>query len=430
MKIVGLATNQPFPTGVQTKDNSKGKETSPFATLLNKVNENTNAPSVMKKDPKTGEFVQPTLKDAQALLDGEVISLEKLEELLSQLVEQGLIPQNLDSEMLQEPETMRLLELLPVELVANLKQLFEEGTPVQDIMFADVEQQPLVNIVASFIYLNHVSQTPVNNSEDNNVLLPFFQQLTNQLNKVEGGIQGLLQPVNEELAKELEAFLSKFHAKLTGQQPIAIDSSNSKLEYVKALYQRTLGSEDVLKNNTQHDSSAKVMVIGVEPQTTMNRVQQFALYVEQSSKPVNQEQFIKDFQNILAKSSLQNGTNGMRLLIKLYPEQLGSLRIELIQQQGTLVARMIASSSQAKELLESQLQGLKNAFATQNIQVEKLEIINSATLGQQFERSFDREGNGQQGFSGRESKKDDEQSNESSATFEEAFMEELLNTEV
>ncbi|MBM6618442.1 flagellar hook-length control protein FliK [Bacillus suaedaesalsae] len=430
MKIAGLATNQSLPVTALPKEVTKGKEKSPFATLLNNVNEGNNAPSVMKKDPKTGELIHPIAKDVQAaLMGGEELNVEKLEELLAQLAEQGLLPQNLDVEMLQNANITPILELLPEELVSNLQQLFLDQTPIQEVMVMDGEQLPLVNILASLIYLNHASHTQAI-PEDQQALLPLFNHLTNQLNKLEGGIQGFMQTANEDVAKEVEVFLSKFHTKLTGQQPIAIDANNSKLDYVKALYQRTLGSEDAVKKTPSQDSVSKVMVMGVEPQNSMNRVQQFALFVEQSSKPLNQEQFIKDFQNILSKSSLQNGTNGMRLLIKLYPEQLGSLRIELIQQQGVLVARMIASSTQAKELLESQLQGLKNAFANQNIQVEKLEIINSASLQQQFERSLDRDSNGQRGYSNKEGNGKDEQGNESQSTFEDAFKEELLNTEV
>ncbi|KAA0547935.1 hypothetical protein FZW96_09340 [Bacillus sp. BGMRC 2118] len=426
MKIAELATKQPFPAPAQSRELSKGK--SPFASILNKVNEGNNAPSVMKKDPKTGELSHPVVKEVQAVLkDGEELTIEKLEDLLSQLVEQGLLPQNLDSEMLQNPDIASLLESLPEELITELNLLFQQQTPISEVMAISEDQQTLVTMLASLIYLTNASSTQAN-VEEQQVVIPFFNQLTNLLNKQEGGIQGFTQPMTEDVAKELEAFLSKFHTKLTGQQPIAIDTNNSKLEYVKALYQRTLGAEEV-KSNTSQDSISKTMVMGVESQNS-NRVQQFTLFVEQSSKPVNQEQFIKDFQSILAKSSLQNGTNGMRLLIKLYPEQLGSLRIELIQQQGVLVARMIASSTQAKELLESQLQGLKNAFANQNIQVEKLEIINSASLQQQFERSLDRDSNSQGGYSNKEGTEEEEQGTEARATFEDAYKEELLNTEV
>lgn len=70
-----------------------------------------------------------------------------------------------------------------------------------------------------------------------------------------------------------------------------------------------------------------------------------------------------------------SGTNGVnKLLIRLTPEHLGSLRIELIQKDGMLSAKIMASTAQAKDMLENQIHGLKQAFSGQNIQIERIEI--------------------------------------------------------
>ena len=69
------------------------------------------------------------------------------------------------------------------------------------------------------------------------------------------------------------------------------------------------------------------------------------------------------------------GANGVnKLLIKLNPEHLGSLRIELIQKDGMMTAKILATSAQAKDMLEKQIHGLKQAFNGQNIQIEKIEV--------------------------------------------------------
>ncbi|WP_374056646.1 flagellar hook-length control protein FliK [Rossellomorea sp. FM04394] len=92
------------------------------------------------------------------------------------------------------------------------------------------------------------------------------------------------------------------------------------------------------------------------------------------NRPYKYEQFVKEFQNILSKSKMLSQPNMSKLLIKLYPEQLGSLRIELLQQNGVMTAKILASTATAKEMLDSQIQGLKHAFTSQNLQVEKIEI--------------------------------------------------------
>ena len=51
-----------------------------------------------------------------------------------------------------------------------------------------------------------------------------------------------------------------------------------------------------------------------------------------------------------------------KLLIKLHPDNLGSLRIELIQKDQTMVARILTTTDAAKEALESHLHSLKDAF--------------------------------------------------------------------
>ncbi|WP_052504418.1 flagellar hook-length control protein FliK [Rossellomorea aquimaris] len=99
-----------------------------------------------------------------------------------------------------------------------------------------------------------------------------------------------------------------------------------------------------------------------------------SMSLSSGNRSVQYEQFVKEFHNILSKSKMLSQPNMSKLLIKLYPEQLGSLRIELLQQNGVMTAKILASTATAKEMLDSQIQGLKHAFTSQNLQVEKIEI--------------------------------------------------------
>ncbi|MBE1553460.1 flagellar hook-length control protein FliK [Sporosarcina limicola] len=86
------------------------------------------------------------------------------------------------------------------------------------------------------------------------------------------------------------------------------------------------------------------------------------------------EELVREMQNIFKRSNFgqTGGTN--RLLIKLYPEHLGQVRIELLQVNGIMTARILASTALGKEMLESQLHQLKNAFMQQNLQVERIDV--------------------------------------------------------
>lgn len=86
------------------------------------------------------------------------------------------------------------------------------------------------------------------------------------------------------------------------------------------------------------------------------------------------EALIRDMQAIFKRSNFGqvNGTN--RLLIKLYPEHLGQVRIELVQTNGIMTARILASTALGKEMLDSQLNQLRNAFVQQNLQVDRIDV--------------------------------------------------------
>lgn len=87
------------------------------------------------------------------------------------------------------------------------------------------------------------------------------------------------------------------------------------------------------------------------------------------------------------------------------------------------MARIITSSGTAKETLESQINGLKQAFAAQNISVERIEISQQTT---QQERFLNRDSQQQH----RQPDRQEQEKKEEKAEFNLSFEEALLNTEV
>lgn len=158
-------------------------------------------------------------------------------------------------------------------------------------------------------------------------------------------------------------------------------------------------------------------------------IQQFSkpeqlLMMNQQGKTLTADQLIQQFESILSKSSFLKTGGMQKLFIKLNPDHLGALRVELIQKDSTMIARIVTSTASAKEILDSQLNGLKQAFSSQNLQVEKIEISQQMT---QQERAFNKDpqhqGKGQQ--QDQEDKKPQPDSK-----FNNSFEEALLNTEV
>ncbi|MCT8139824.1 flagellar hook-length control protein FliK [Anaerobacillus sp. CMMVII] len=107
----------------------------------------------------------------------------------------------------------------------------------------------------------------------------------------------------------------------------------------------------------------------------LHQLHQYALHVGQNRDGQNEEQFLRQFQNIVSKSTLAQFPNGIhQLTVKLFPQHLGRLDIKLTLQNGVIVAELMTTTKAAKTAIDSQLQQLRQAFIAQNIQVEKIEV--------------------------------------------------------
>lgn len=122
------------------------------------------------------------------------------------------------------------------------------------------------------------------------------------------------------------------------------------------------------------------------------------------------EQLMRELQNVFKRANFGQAGGTNRISIKLYPEHLGQLRIELLQTNGLLTARILASNVLGKEMLESQLHQLRQAFLQQNIQVERIDISQMLTETPYREQSFSQQFKGQQQTGEQESNEQEEES--------------------
>lgn len=133
------------------------------------------------------------------------------------------------------------------------------------------------------------------------------------------------------------------------------------------------------------------------------------------------ETLMREMQLLLKRSNFGQVGGSTRMLIKLYPEHLGQIRIELHEANGVLSARILASTSLAKGMLDSQLHQLRHAFAQQNLQVDRIDISQSI---QDPSRS-DREQSFNEQFRQRQQPSEQQQNNtqEDETSFEEYLIE-------
>jgi flagellar hook-length control protein FliK len=208
-----------------------------------------------------------------------------------------------------------------------------------------------------------------------------------------------------------------------------LTSVNSKWsELLKQAYDRQLTNADSSESSAEEKTQQKVPAAlqGNHFQFTIAKTEQFSLSLTGANRTVNYEQFVNEFTKVLGKSQLFSQPNTMKMLIKLYPENLGSLRIELLQQNGVMTAKILATTASAKELLDSQLHGLKQAFSSQNLPVEKIEIAQALSESNRQERGQNQQQATRDNQNDQQSSTGQQQSEEE----EESFKELLMNIEI
>lgn len=156
-------------------------------------------------------------------------------------------------------------------------------------------------------------------------------------------------------------------------------------------------------------SSALGTVVATKGELTLTEVE--------NRTNARNEALIKEMQTIFKRANFGQADGTNRLLIKLYPEHLGQVRIELLQVNGIMTARILASTALGKDMLESQLHQLRSAFLQQNLQVERIDV--SQTLQDTTKNDRDQAFNQHFRKEGQETEEQHEQNDEEEMTFQE-----------
>lgn len=145
-----------------------------------------------------------------------------------------------------------------------------------------------------------------------------------------------------------------------------------------------------------------------------------------TEKAGQSEEFIKELQKVMNRVQFGQTGGVNRLVLKLFPEHLGTIRIELIQKDGMLTARILASTALGKEMLDSNSSQLRQGFAGQNIQLEKLEISQALqdSVRQEKQQNF------QQSFKQQQQEQSNEETNTESQETPISFDDFLTDMEV
>ncbi|MGE7841841.1 flagellar hook-length control protein FliK [Lysinibacillus sp. NPDC093712] len=266
-------------------------------------------------------------------------------------------------EMLNLDNLMAALNVDEEQIQKLVQQLLGEDQQASDVW----ELLALVDVQAPLLQTQLVSalqgegQVP---SEDATKLLQVLKlaQLVGQKSDLTMSQENVLSNVNNFLT----ALQTQVETIQTAQQVTTKTTVTLPLQG----FQQVIQQVQVTK---QTDTSANEMVTANTVQTKADTFQ----VTLPAAKPAQSEALLKEMQAIINKAQISNAQGITRLTLKLYPENLGTIRIELVQNDGVLTARLLASTAHGRELLDSQVHQLKQAFVQQNIQVDRLDIAQS-----------------------------------------------------
>ncbi|MBA2873989.1 flagellar hook-length control protein FliK [Thermaerobacillus caldiproteolyticus] len=149
---------------------------------------------------------------------------------------------------------------------------------------------------------------------------------------------------------------------------------------------------------------------------------------ETASKESMNQQFVQQLTEIIKSGKFTQLGNGQsQLVIRLHPEHLGTLTVKLVQENGELMAKIIASSTSAKELIEANIQQIRHVIPAQHITIEKFDVFTHEPMPT-YEQPFGEQRGSRDEQQQREQRQQLKQ--ESDLHFQDSLTNELVNFEV
>ena len=403
------------------------KKTNSFEEVLNKVVSNSSRIEAARTE-KTAEEPIDTEK-LEDLLGAD--SMEEVIDILEIPHEEGLLTiQTVEDgkalafdEMMQLDNLLSVLGIEPTQLLDALQQL--SGGEIEEL--SDV--WGLINSVLG--QRNEITQQLVTALQGEQKVTPKQAEQILQflkLAQVTGKNTDLFSEQNLML-EQLKDLMKNVKNEVNSQSNIQLtqttESQSGKvaLQGFEQVVQKIVKSSESVEK-TETTESSKITQSIIAPTANTTKTVTITLPAE---KGAQSEVLAKEIQSLLNRSQISNGPGTTKLLLKLYPENLGSIRIEIMQQDGVLSARLLTSTAMGKELLDNQLHQLKTAFANANIQMDRIDIAQSL---QETDRNLKDQNHFGQQFKQQSEHDEHEQDDQEDDSETMSFSDYLINEEV
>lgn len=355
LQMAAVATQKSAISDMKGSHSSKDVFASVMAKTLG------SSESQMAKFEETPNSAEDTLA---ILLEVLNMSTEELEQLLPELFDEDFVSQ-----------LTGLVATIPYQ--ASLDDVYE-------LLQSSDTYGELVTTIANA--LEKLSE-PLVEKQDDDGIEPFWNHLTQLTEAIE-----VLQQHGEELPFTREqvaqfAVIAQYIQQVAPQADMHVIHDN-KLQNFQQMMQQFVQTEAEqlrLQVETKPKTSNQQLLSSMNQPSATSVFFQTLTQVE-SPEQSRAEELMKQLQAILKRANFGQIGGANRLSIRLYPEHLGTLRIELQEVNGVLTARILASSAQARDMLDSRLHQLRAALVSQNLQVERIELSQMLQASDKTER--------------------------------------------
>jgi flagellar hook-length control protein FliK len=357
-----------------------------------KASSDTERAAVKEEKPK--EKIEEEIETLEALI-------ALLEELLARLetvdVQSGTNQTSNEIEAVLSPETENIspMELLMALAEGNIEKL---KALVKEMSTQNPEINDLVEKIRDLI-------EKLEGSEEKDFVSDLLAELVverkepsqaDAINELKAKCGQVIQKLKEQVSKlkeqasKLEELLAKDTAEDTVEQ-IMTQVDPREPEKVRGDENESKQQSDSGEDGKKADVSDKSPEFQVIDKTSEEAADKFIFPNNQDAtappKEIQQAERIRETlpqkppalentvtNQVVMKVKLMAGENRQEMEMQLKPESLGKLSLKIIHERGEILARITAENEQVKEILESNMQLLKDALEKNGFSIQSLSV--------------------------------------------------------
>jgi len=198
----------------------------------------------------------------------------------------------------------------------------------------------------------------------------------------------------EDKLEALEECLGKRNSKMENKDDVKIENIEAELntEELSSSFVTNSEGEGSLESKDGKNKGEKInLTDSIKKENVENKLEKLDVNTEEINikapdvklenisdtiinKTANMQEQIEVIKQIAEKVDVNLFEDKSEMIIKLKPDHLGKVTVEIAVENGNITAKFLAESEKVKEILESNMQDLKDHLAKQGMVVQDLSV--------------------------------------------------------